>query len=345
MKLTPGEIYFVRERDVKSGEVTPYVKIGIVREGAKGPRSSQERLLEHQTGNPRELFLHDVIQTPAVEEVETRLHKAFAEYGVSGEWFLFDLELIDTALKKTKELASEAQANLSALEKAEVLKRQVANGKTIPANSVVNKWHSSYIEASEIIKVASKLKKEFQNLIIESVDTPEDIEHIVTQETRSGAIFFNIDGFAEKYPDIYTKYEVTETTFYQRFKVVAPKAKEYSLASVNPKAAKILDNFAHMLEFEPESPSAREVLHGYYLRVLGVESEATWNKQISEANLKALCGENSEIENVCTWPRENKERLVFDEEAFQRDNSELYSKFLEKREDVEVTKVEPKKGY
>ena len=85
MKLTPGEIYFVRERDVKSGEISPYVKIGIVREGAKGPRTSEERLLEHQTGNPRELFLHEVIATPAVEEIETRLHRAFAEHGVSGE--------------------------------------------------------------------------------------------------------------------------------------------------------------------------------------------------------------------------------------------------------------------
>jgi len=88
MKLTAGEIYFVRERDIKSGEVTPYVKIGIVREGAKGPRTSEERLLEHQTGNPRNLFLHEVINTPAVEEIETRLHRTYAEQAVSGEWFV-----------------------------------------------------------------------------------------------------------------------------------------------------------------------------------------------------------------------------------------------------------------
>jgi hypothetical protein len=87
MKLTAGEIYFVGERDLKTSEITTYVKIGIVREGAKGPRTSVQRLDEHQTGNLRQLFFHEVIETPAVEEIETRLHKAFAQHGVSGEWF------------------------------------------------------------------------------------------------------------------------------------------------------------------------------------------------------------------------------------------------------------------
>jgi len=32
MKLTPGELYFIREIDVRTGQLTPYVKIGIVRE-------------------------------------------------------------------------------------------------------------------------------------------------------------------------------------------------------------------------------------------------------------------------------------------------------------------------
>jgi len=345
MKLTPGEIYFVRERDVKSGEVTPYVKIGIVREGAKGPRTSEERLLEHQTGNPRELFLHEVIATPAVEEIETRLHRAFAEHGVSGEWFLFNDDLIAAAVAKTRNLASEAQANLFALEQAELLKKELANGSTAPASDDAKHWHAVYIEANEIIKIASNLKKSFQSLVIESADDLEEVDHILTQQVRTGATFFNIDRFAETHPDLYPKYEVTETTFYQRFKVNTPKAKDYSLRDVNPEAWELLDTFDHMLEIVPESTEDQEVLHGHYLRVLGIESEALWKKQISEAQLKTLCGPNAAIESICTWPRENKERLIFDLEAFESENAKLYTEFLDKREDVEVTLVDAKKGY
>jgi hypothetical protein len=91
MKLTPGEIYFIGEKDLKTGLNTSYCKIGIVRDGAKGPRSSDERLLEHQTGNPRKLFLRDIVVAPAVEEIETRVHRIFAPLRVNGEW----LELSD----------------------------------------------------------------------------------------------------------------------------------------------------------------------------------------------------------------------------------------------------------
>ena len=67
MKLIAGEIYFIGEKDLKTGLDTKYFKIGIVREGAKGPRTSEERLLEHQTGNPRRLYLRDIVKTLIIE--------------------------------------------------------------------------------------------------------------------------------------------------------------------------------------------------------------------------------------------------------------------------------------
>ena len=44
-----GEVYFIRERDVVSGEISPNVKIGLTRDD----RLSTERNGEHNTGNPR----------------------------------------------------------------------------------------------------------------------------------------------------------------------------------------------------------------------------------------------------------------------------------------------------
>ena len=88
INLTPGEIYFIREKDLLTKEVSSYVKVGLVREGED--RGSEERASEHQTGNPRQLFVEKIVKTEAVSAVENMLHDHFANQRVSGEWFDFD---------------------------------------------------------------------------------------------------------------------------------------------------------------------------------------------------------------------------------------------------------------
>ena len=70
MILTGGEIYFLGERDLKSGKDTGFVKIGLVRE--KDARDTESRLKEHQTGNPRLLHVVKVVKTPVVETQSSR---------------------------------------------------------------------------------------------------------------------------------------------------------------------------------------------------------------------------------------------------------------------------------
>lgn len=345
MKLPAGEIYFVGERDVKTKEISSYVKIGIVREGAADPRTSEERLKEHQTGNPRELFLHEVILTPAVEEIETRLHKAFAQNGVSGEWFQFTPKLLEDAVLHTKHLRDEVQESLFALETSEILKKSIANDIVIQPSSEAKAWHATYVEANEIIKISSKLKEVFEKLIVESAPEIEEIQHILTKQIRSGATFFNVEIFKGEHPDIYFKYTQKQITHFQRFKVSTQKSQNYSLLESNPVAWELLDLFGHMLEIVPETNEDREVLHEHYLRVIGVESDAFWKKQIAEAHLKVLCAENQGIEDICTWPREDKVKESFNQDLFAQENPDLFASYLQKREDVEATIVDSKKGY
>lgn len=75
--MTPGELYFINDRDHFIGESTNFYKIGIVRQGES--RGSSQRLKEHQTGNPRPLILSHVVKTDVVERVETLMHKMFAK--------------------------------------------------------------------------------------------------------------------------------------------------------------------------------------------------------------------------------------------------------------------------
>ena len=345
MKLTAGEIYFVGERDFKTKEVTPYVKIGIVREGAKGPRTSAERLDEHQTGNPRELFLIDVISTPAVEEIETRLHKLFAREGVSGEWFQFDDELLEVARYRAKKLRDEAQENLFALEQADIFKKTLSNGEQIEATDQAKQWLFTYSYANELIKRSTKLKKEFESLMIESAEDLEEIDHILTKQTRTGSTFLNLERLEAVHPDVYDRFLITKQSLSQRFTVKAIKYADLNIDMVEPGNFGLLDVFEEMLENIPTNKQAQDELHEYYLLVLAAESEALWNKQIAEAQLKTICGENEAIADVCSWGRKLNEKVEFDVAAFQLEVPDLDTEFLEKRPDVEATIVDPKRGY
>ena len=79
MDYVSGEIYFVRERT--DNGFSPFVKIGLVH----GIRDSLTRLKEHQTGNPRRLFIDEkqVVRTEAVDRVEAQMHKIFSPKRVS----------------------------------------------------------------------------------------------------------------------------------------------------------------------------------------------------------------------------------------------------------------------
>ena len=101
MKFTAGELYVIGELDLRTNEKTNYYKVGIVRE--KRERTSAERLKDHQTGNPRELFVYDFIKCKVVEEVETVFHRLMASKGVRGEW----LELNHAELAEAIELGAE----------------------------------------------------------------------------------------------------------------------------------------------------------------------------------------------------------------------------------------------
>ena len=61
---TPGTLYFITERDPFCDAPAAYVKIGLVRDNDMG-RSSDDRLLEHQTGNPRSLRIAALSATAA----------------------------------------------------------------------------------------------------------------------------------------------------------------------------------------------------------------------------------------------------------------------------------------
>ena len=111
-KNDPGEVYFIHTIDQVSGESHGYYKIGIVR----NERDSEQRIKEHQTGNPHRIVPYKILTTKAPMLIEGMLHAKYSKHQVSTEWFKFEDEIIDEVIAEAERLDEEhgeAVANMS----------------------------------------------------------------------------------------------------------------------------------------------------------------------------------------------------------------------------------------
>ena len=134
--ITPGEIYFLREIDVLSGEKSPYVKIGLV----ELSRESSKRKKEHQTGNPRDLVLVSHFKTECVRAVEKYLHWHYIEYGVRGEWFKFSDETLGGVIKYAEGLRDMFADQIASLRDGFAFQSVVSDGRIKPATDEAQRW-------------------------------------------------------------------------------------------------------------------------------------------------------------------------------------------------------------
>lgn len=81
-----GYVYFVRYG------LEDVFKIGMTMQNLAG------RLSGIQTGSPTPLTLHGYIETDQPSALEEKLHKRYAKYRISGEWFRIPTSTIDKLL-------------------------------------------------------------------------------------------------------------------------------------------------------------------------------------------------------------------------------------------------------
>ena len=342
MKLTAGEIYFIGEKDLKSGVDTSYFKIGIVREGAKGPRTSDERLLEHQTGNPRKLFLRDDVRTPVVEEIETRVHRIFAPLRVHGEW----LELTETqyqeALSLTTKMAAEAETHLPALEAAESLKSVSSNGQVLsPPDHILDIWNELSL-AKLIVKTCGEALELIKETIAQFAGEG-GTEGIASIQERKGRMVFNVEQFKQENQELFDQYQIDKSSWQQRF-TLSKVESDLDVETFSPGLTKQIENLTELCSGVKSAEDLVNV-HSIHVQLLSREARAQWVASLQEALLKSTLGENEGFEGVCKWPRVEKIKKVLDEKALSNDHPELFEKYLRQTESTQAVVIQPMVSY
>jgi hypothetical protein len=344
-----GEIYFIGEKDLRSKEVTPYFKVGIVRENPENAdRDSTQRLLEHQTGNPRELYIESVVKTELVELVETLLHKKFAPLGVRGEWMLLTASELADVQKEAQSLAKEAAAIIADLELAEKLAKEVSDEELLPATDELKALNEIYLESNAKLKSCVLMQDTIKEIFadaLEDEDEEEEVDIFVQVQERKGRAVFDENAFKSKYGSIYSQFVIPNRSVKGPATFAGSRTFKREFKEFDPAFATIVDVFEPLVEKIKAGKERKEVLHGYSLELRRVTAEAQWEKMKAENKIKVACGTHAGIDGVIKWARTEKITESLDRKALKEAHPELVAEFTTAGEAVKAVIVDPKKGY
>jgi hypothetical protein len=349
MSQVSGEIYIIGEKDLRTKEFTKYFKVGIVRENPENTdRDSTQRLLEHQTGNPRELYVECVVKTELVELVETLLHKKFAPLGVRGEWMKLEAAELKEVKTAAQELADEAEEIINNLQKAEKLAKTQSDEDVIPATDELKQLNEIYLESNAKLKACEDMFDVIKEIFAEALDDEdeeEEVEAFVQVQERKGKSTFDEDSFKAKYLDIYSKFTITKSTVKGTPSYAGSRTFKKEFKDFDQNFATMVENFEPLVVKIEAGEATKESLHGFSLELRRVNAEALWAKMKSESKIKVACGTHAGIDGVFKWVRTEKITESLDKKALKEAHPDLVAEFTTAGESTKAVIVNPKKGY
>ncbi len=153
-KTTPGWIYCIREQDYLDQTWGRYVKLGLT------ARTVEQRIREHQTGNPRRETSEYNIKLELMHYGEKYLHHYFATDRIAGEWFDLDNQRVMADVAPILQtLQAEMTARAADFRTWEGIKNVVSSGIERPPTPAETALHEQYVAAEAEFKVAEALHK------------------------------------------------------------------------------------------------------------------------------------------------------------------------------------------
>jgi len=340
MILTSGQLYFINEQDVQTGERTHYYKIGIVRDAAE--RDSKDRLLEHQTGNPRKLCIVETLSMPAVEAIETNLHYLFARNRVMGEWMIFTDAELQSAIEKAKELAAEMEANVDDFKFSEILKDTKSNGSILAPTEEAHEHYGVIQDLGEVLDICDEVLIKYDMYLHQAIEQGVDVSGRAKVQERAGAKRFDEKLFAATYPEIFKLYATSTFPIKGSFRVKAAKDWDIDLSILDEDQVDLITNFKNELAISDLSMEAGFALHEKHLGILEIRKYAEWKIEIAKMKLRVLTGDSDGIDGICSWKREAKEVITLNKLQLQIDHPEEFNSCIVQGADTKALIVEPK---
>jgi len=341
-----GEIYFIGEKDLRTKEITSYYKVGIVRENSENTdRNATQRLLEHQTGNPRELYIESVVKSDLVELVETLIHKNFAPLGVRGEWMLLNASQLIEVQKHAELLAAEAKEITADLQTAEELAKVLSDEELILATPELLVLNETYLESNAKLKACDEMFDAIKDIFAKALEDKDEEVGAFAQIQERQKLVFDEDAFKNAHSAVYSKFVITKSTVKGTPSFSGSRGFKKDFKDYDPAFATMVDGFATIVERIESGKEKKEYLHGFSLELRRINAEALWSKMKAESKIKVACGTHAGIDGVIKWVRTEKVTESLDKKALKQAHPELVAEFTTAGDVVKAVIVDPKKGY
>lgn len=343
MSYKGGELYLIREVDLRTGKELPFVKIGIVRDSES--RSTDQRVKEHQTGNPRYLKTHLVVRTPLVEMIETTLHGRFAPLRVSGEWFHLDDPQLSEVQRTTKSLVTQAKKKSDFLETAEALKGKPSKEVLQRPSKETTQLHRELGLLKANLKACEDGTKRLKQFFEELFKRGDEVSDFYTVTSKASAPDFDEAAFKAKHPGLWKKFQVTKDRPIQRFIVADLNAFKKDAAFLKPEVNSLVSEINSVSSGKPIGKSGLSRIHGLYLNLLSLQVPLEWESTLTEAQLKVACGVASGIDGICTWNRKMETHTTFDKTAVKKAHPDKWELFTIPKPNSKSTELRRDRNY
>jgi hypothetical protein len=334
IKLTPGNLYFIRDIDYLTGEISKYVKIGIVTKD----RTTETRLKEHQTGNPRGIYpVDEVVLVPFVERLETHIHYEFNERWISGEWFLLSDKEIETVVERAKEIQAQQIIDKPIIENALLkLHKSVSNGKMKKATKEAKDLEAQILILKAELNILDAKIEISKNSFYKLLGANGSIDKVLNIKYTPSSLKFDDKAFAAAHPALYTKFTLPRDPSFKH---------TFSFTNISSTSLKTIDPTLHaaksaiikikctkaQLKGVQKRTKAIEKMHAEHLILMKDSKLKEFELEILEYRLQKLVGTYDGIDGICTWKRYYAPQTdAFNASAFKEKHPNLYEAFVTK---------------
>lgn len=316
MRTKPGSIYFLKERDYLTGAISPYVKIGLVRDD----KPTEKRISEHQTGNPREILDYATLPMRFVEDAETRLHYLFGEQWIAGEWFSLSNDQLQEALDICSRINEEqikiADSYLHSIE----LKDQISTKDTLSPSAEEIQLHEEAIQLKNQLKVIDGKLGLCKNRIMSHLGNGIRIDGILDTIIKDGTSSWSEKNFKQDHPSIYESYLENDNSKVSGSFILSGQTSLRKLddgLDAQIKASKVESlNFEEIdSELTVERTNKLAVLHLEYIQLNKEKYQLDWEYRQKEYQIQSRMGIYAEFEGIAKWKRELKDSFKLNKEA------------------------------
>lgn len=327
---TPGKLYLLKERDFLTGEVSPYVKIGLVR----NDKETSKRILEHQTGNPREIYDYHTLDVPFVEDLETKLHYIFGEKWIAGEWFFMDDGELIVVLELAKLYIEQQNSLIQIIGQMNRLEVIASNESVVTPSSEQQHLWDELLEVRNKISLEngqqSLLKIKIQQLIGDSagIEGIASVQKKITAPSFDRNSLLNEQEFASLTQGFYS---LTPPSFQSSFLVKNIPTLKLLSTELAEEINKQKKNLPALTIIKDELLPRTSELFDFHLEFIQRNARLVpleWKQFMLETKLKVQLGENLGLKGICTWKRTIKNAVnEFDVAAFKLKHPELVAQF------------------